>query len=444
MKLKLFFLIMIALIIAPNFVKAGFDRHDDCPAILQSDPPDACFLELFRSKYQTDPNKLTYAQLLAACIQGGDIDCFSFIMPFPYKDNPPCACQIIVKGWYQKSYPTLGICGNNINLSSIEIVDNNQQASQCTIHSQNYLTTNSNLFRYSLLQAINHLAGGINQYGELNEDAICAGAKSATEYGVYMASCWKIENVYYDDFEIAKLSNLPQLSQHKLTGANLGSGHGKISENDEILSLHLIGHRYSKCNTNGCCKQTVHVNFVEDTPFDNSQPAYNIRTSYKYWTSVDHLTGKETAMRTPYFDAGVLHKDSPSICLDDQGNTDANCVQICGRFEFDFNSVSLDDEQYYKNIENDLNPTNELTIKVSPNPSAGIFNVTGEDLSDGSYFIRVTDVTGKIVGEIALGKINGSFTKNINLSSQSSGVYRYSIIDELGKIVAYGLLNITK
>lgn len=62
-------------------------------------------------------------------------------------------------------------------------------------------------------------------------------------------------------------------------------------------------------------------------------------------------------------------------------------------------------------------------ITLSPNPSQGVFKFTFDAQDSGISEILIFDMQGKQVYNENLGKINGLFTKNINLSSSPKGQY---------------------
>lgn len=69
-------------------------------------------------------------------------------------------------------------------------------------------------------------------------------------------------------------------------------------------------------------------------------------------------------------------------------------------------------------------------LQVFPNPSAGIFNISMDELSSDNHNLTVTDITGKVVYTEQLKVANRQLRSTIDLSHLSKGVYVLEITGE--------------
>lgn len=82
-----------------------------------------------------------------------------------------------------------------------------------------------------------------------------------------------------------------------------------------------------------------------------------------------------------------------------------------------------------------LEETNALAsfMKVYPNPSSDISNVTYELEKDGNILMEMMNVDGKVVKVLANGFMNsGIHTETVNVSDLSAGIYLIRLSDEEG------------
>jgi PKD repeat protein len=75
------------------------------------------------------------------------------------------------------------------------------------------------------------------------------------------------------------------------------------------------------------------------------------------------------------------------------------------------------------------------SLRVSPNPSHGTYNLAFEAARKDNYTISVTNVVGQVVFSQVLNAFQGSFAQQIDLSDASNGIYFLAITDSRGKVV---------
>ena len=74
------------------------------------------------------------------------------------------------------------------------------------------------------------------------------------------------------------------------------------------------------------------------------------------------------------------------------------------------------------------------SIKVYPNPSTGVFNITFTSESIQDLKVRVTSLLGENIVLVDLKQFVGEYTKKINLKDNSKGTYFLKIETDDGVI----------
>lgn len=74
-------------------------------------------------------------------------------------------------------------------------------------------------------------------------------------------------------------------------------------------------------------------------------------------------------------------------------------------------------------------------LNIYPNPTHGMFEVTGTIAKVGKLSFRLTDATGKEIFTSNEGEVSGNFSKNIDLSNVAYGVYLLEITTDEGTAV---------
>ena len=74
-----------------------------------------------------------------------------------------------------------------------------------------------------------------------------------------------------------------------------------------------------------------------------------------------------------------------------------------------------------------INPVNELSVEVFPNPGNGIFNIVLNNQIQNPVKLKVVNLLGKIVFDETYTSANTIFNKTIDLKNQPSGIYILSV-----------------
>ena len=75
------------------------------------------------------------------------------------------------------------------------------------------------------------------------------------------------------------------------------------------------------------------------------------------------------------------------------------------------------------------------SVKVSPNPSHGAYDVSFVAERKGNYTLRVTNTLGQVVFSEELQGFRGTYSKQIDLSGSGLGIYFLSISSAQEQVV---------
>ena len=99
-------------------------------------------------------------------------------------------------------------------------------------------------------------------------------------------------------------------------------------------------------------------------------------------------------------------------------------------------NAKITDLESRLNAKNGANPSDEINVKVYPNPVRDIFTIYFEKAINSKYSVKIFDNNGRIAQQKSL-NIKENKT-NINVSNFSTGVYLYEITNADGKQITKG------
>ena len=83
----------------------------------------------------------------------------------------------------------------------------------------------------------------------------------------------------------------------------------------------------------------------------------------------------------------------------------------------------LDDIVIEGNIVSSTTDPQKYTVHVSPNPTTGAFNVSGETINENAVSITLTSATGVIIYSSNANPSSGRFYQSISIEELPQGVY---------------------